>query len=266
MNSHIQLPNFIIKNFRDERSGRVLYLDLNLNRIRSCGSDILGTEPDYYSADMEQRLSQNIEEPFSNVVSAISDFLQGQENSLNLPIAVEEDFVHYLVTSLSRSRFALDIYEQNSIFSQFIPGVVTHERLVAHSLNSNGSLTKRLENFKMVVMVNETLRPFAVPRNCTYCLRYNGEQHIIAPVSPTCAFAMIPTDSKEFQDEAGRLAYVNDSEVVAIMNDSALAFEYAFNKCFVATPDRNELNRLKSFLQGNIEMLEKNRTAIRESK
>lgn len=266
MNSHIQLPNFIIKNFRDVKTGDVPYLDLNQQRIRSCRSAVLGTEPDYYSVDMEKYLSKNIELPFSNVVSAIKGFLAGQDESINLPITVEDDFVQYLVSSLSRSCLAFDIYKKNSIFSQFIPGMVTHERLLAHSLQNKETFAKRFADFKMVVIGNDTQIPFVVPRNCTYSILYSGEQHIIAPVSPTFAFSMIPVESKEFPNEAERLVYIKDPEFVAAMNNNALMFEYTFNKCFVATPDRDELNRLKYFLQKNFEILEKNRTEIRESK
>ena len=71
MDSHIQVPNSVLKRFRDKKSNSVHYLDLNTGYIRTVSSSKLGTSPDYYSAEFEQYLNREVEDSFARFTELI---------------------------------------------------------------------------------------------------------------------------------------------------------------------------------------------------
>ena len=113
-----------------------------------------------------------------------------------------------------------------------------------------------------MVLVNRTERLFVVPRNCFYIISSNSMPCIIAPVSPKCAFGLVP---ESFPAEDGfHLWFVDDPDDVWHMNKQALCMEFAFNHEFVVSTDKSELEQLKSYAEANIAMLESLRTASSE--
>lgn len=67
MNSHIQVPNAILKQFRDEEDPekKVWYLDLATGEVKRSASGKLGTEKGYYSEGIERFWSATIESPIA---------------------------------------------------------------------------------------------------------------------------------------------------------------------------------------------------------
>ena len=74
INSHIQVPNFILRNFTC-KTGKVAYFDLKTQRIGYAGTKTLGTELGYYSDKTEDELSSKIERPFSQLCLRAIDLL-----------------------------------------------------------------------------------------------------------------------------------------------------------------------------------------------
>ena len=70
MNSHIQMPRFILKGFEDEKHFLYCY-SFEYNRVINGHSQTLNTEQDYYSDQAEGYLSQNMENPFSDILRFI---------------------------------------------------------------------------------------------------------------------------------------------------------------------------------------------------
>lgn len=98
-NSHIQIPNFILKQFRSS-NGQVLHLDLDNNRIRSCSSKKLGTEYGYYSDEIEDYLNKEIENPFSDYVKTIVPFSKENKDKLQLSFKVEDACKKFVTASI----------------------------------------------------------------------------------------------------------------------------------------------------------------------
>lgn len=265
LKSHIQVPNFILKNFRDS-TGRVNYLDLTSDdlMIRASGSDRLGTEENYYSEEIEQLLSAEIERPFSLLVKTINDFLQSEKTSIELSMSVEDDCKKYIAASAVRSNLALDSFLQGSITAQFCSDQDNHDSIVAFSIMQDNEIMKQLNDYTITIIVNGSSQKLVVPRNCFYMVMSNGFQCIVTPISPTCAFALLPKGYFGNLSETGRIAYIDTSEDIKIMNTYALQFEYTFNKSFVASSSRDELVYLKRYVQDNREKLEKSWTVVRK--
>ncbi len=267
INSHIQIPNCILKNFRSA-NGKVNYLKLDTGNIGSCGSGNLGTELGYYSKEMEQYLNKEIESPFALLVSKVLSFVSNK-NKLTLPASIEDNFKRYVTAAMARSNQAFDSFSKNSITAAFLDAQTNRDDLVFFSTQKNGGIHPIIQNHRMLVIHNQSKRQFVVPRNCFFCIQ-NGspiDDWIIAPVSPECAFALVPDYyPRSFVDgEECHLCLIHDDESILMMNKRALVYEYVFNKSFVAAADVGELHYLKEFLEENKKSLDATKKELIEN-
>ena len=78
INSHIQLPNCVLRNFRDETDPekKVWYLDVQTGDIMRKSSKKLGTRKGYYSETGERLWAENIENPLSIITRKIQKTVQ----------------------------------------------------------------------------------------------------------------------------------------------------------------------------------------------
>lgn len=263
VNSHIQIPNCILKNFRSPQSGKVFYLNLDTGHIGACGSASLGTELGYYSDEMEQYLNKEIELPFSRLTAEVISFVSEEKEKLNLPVEVETSFKKYITASMARSKFVLDIFMKGSFTSALVDMQTNHGDVVFISTKKNEGIHPSIQNHKMKVIVNSTNWQFVVPRNCFYSVRRGNTNTvwIIAPISPLCVLALAPEDYYASTEE-GILYQIKDQNEIIEMNKHALAYEYAFNKAFVAAADKKELELLQKYYNGNHEYLDSLKKAL----
>ena len=80
INSHIQLPNCVLRNFRDETDPekKVWYLDVQTGDILRKSSKKLGTRKGYYSETGERFWAENIENPLSIITRKIQKNCTGE--------------------------------------------------------------------------------------------------------------------------------------------------------------------------------------------
>ena len=220
VNSHIQIPNAILKNFRNSISRKVYHLDLNKRRIRSCSSDILGTKYDYYSDEMEQCLNQTVETPFSQLAASVKKFVDNDQHYIEMPLTVENTCKRYVSAAMYRSGLALNELMQSSITAPFCTEQENHDDLVFWGLQHNDGVFPQLTDFEMLVLVNQTKVQFVVPRNCFYEVSSHNVKCIVAPISPNCALCLAPGHYRReiIEDKESRLGYLNDPEDINISN------------------------------------------------
>lgn len=262
-NSHIQIPNFILKQFRS-KNGQVLHLDLDNNRIRSCGSKKLGAEYGYYSDEMETYLNKEIETPFSDYVTKIIPFAKDNIENLQLSFKVEDACKKYVTASIYRSKFAMNNFMKNSYIAFMLNEQAIHDQMVFFGMQKNNGIFPPLQSHKMSVIINKSSREFVAPRNCWYCISSEGAQCIILPISPNCALELAPEGSSCIchNGSVERLFHVDDPDDIAYMNNNALQFEYAFNHSFIASASKEELLRLQEYCIANRDLLESQRKSL----
>ena len=86
MHSHIQIPNAVLQNFRDEsdREKKVWYLDLSTGEIQKKPARRLGTAKNYYSGTGEAFWSQCIESPLGNLIKKVRSFCEGDSQAISI--------------------------------------------------------------------------------------------------------------------------------------------------------------------------------------
>ena len=259
VNSHIQLPKFILNYFRCP-NGHVSYLSLNDLQLHSCAPKKLGTQKGYYSEEMEQYLNKQIENPFSRLVAEVIASLEQGKASLVLPFDIDTICKRYITAAAYRSGKAYTDYLKESQTASLCDDQTNHDELLFFSTRMNNGVFPGLETARMLVLVNQTERQFVVPRNCFYLVSSNGMPCIIVPITPKHAFGLVP---KGFSAEAdANLWLIEDADYVWHMNKQALSMEYVFNHEFVASASKRELMELNAYAKESKDRLESLRSLV----
>ena len=261
IDSHIQLPNGILKHFRN-KDGKVWYYDIESQKIGLTGSKKLGISHGYFSDEMEAFLSAEIESPITNICSQIRLFATGKISSLTLTSKDKSIIINYLKSAMSRSLIAKESFLSSSTTAALCPDQLNNDDLVYFSVIGSKETTKYFSTHELGIIVNKTKRKFVVPRNCFYTASTNGIVFILMPISPICAIALFPPEysNNKIHGEIIRHITIDSEEDIAFLNMRALLYEYIYNNTFVASSDRNELEILKTYFLKNKEKFEKTKT------
>ena len=256
VDSHIQIPKGILKYF-SESSGRVYYLDVSSGKIGLAGAGVLGTEHGYYSEEQEQYLNKEIETPFASLAAKVRAFLKDNK-ALTLSLLEEKVLKRYITAAMARSQLSLDAFLSASFTADLFTDQQNHDDLVYLATKQNNGIVKILDNHFLAIMINKTEVNLVVPRNCFYVLSSRGYECIVAPISPQCALCLLPQEyAEQYSDvKEYRLFFVEKTEDISFMNCRALMYEYMYNKTFVASATRKELDELATFRNERKEDLE----------
>lgn len=264
--SHVQLPKCILKHF-SESSGRVFYLDVKTGNIGLTSAGVLGTKSGYFSDEQEAYLGKEIESPIARLASKVRSFIEKDNGSLTLDEKVETVLKKYITAAMARSDLLLDTFLSESETADLCTDQQNHDDLVRFSTVRNDGIAEMLKNYFLVVLVNKTEDNLVVPRNCFYTLPSKGSACIVAPISPQCALCLFPPEysAKSEQLKDYRMCHVEKMEDIEFMNQRALLYEYMYNKTFVASATRKELDKLAVFLEGNRVKLERIWSSARQN-
>ena len=251
VNSHIQIPNCILKHFRSSSSNTVYYLNLNDWRVHSCRSSSLGTEFGYYSYEMEQYLNKEIEDPIAKLAIKVNSFAERKKDKIDITYEDEIAVKKYVTASMARSKKCLNSYFRNSYFAALAETRSNHDSIALISTQRNGGVDPLVQNREVHLIVNLSNRQFVVPRNCFYDFKDQECVLIMVPISPICVIALVPEEyPKEYIDgEVCRLHKITEAETVWEMNKQALHYEWVYNFSFIASARKQELNELKLYLE-----------------
>ena len=72
VNSHIQMPKCVLRNFMDDQQ-LLHYYDFQTGTIKQGRAASLDTELGYYSQDVEDYLRDNVEAPFGRVMAKVKN-------------------------------------------------------------------------------------------------------------------------------------------------------------------------------------------------
>lgn len=75
MNSHIQMPKCVLKQFANE-DNVLFYYNFKDGHIAKSSAKYINTEKNYYSDEMEMFFNRNIETPFSKVIEEIKNLIE----------------------------------------------------------------------------------------------------------------------------------------------------------------------------------------------
>ena len=160
INSHIQIPNAVLKQFRDEKDPekKVWYLDLATGEVKRSASGKLGTEKGYYSEGIEQFWSATIESPIAALNARIRKFCDGCEGNIGDFLLSEKDKTavkRYIKAMAIRSNLAYESMLESSLTADECTTQENHDDLSRFGMEVTGQFEEilgRLDVFRQRLM------------------------------------------------------------------------------------------------------------------
>ena len=140
INSHVQLPNCVLRNFRDETDPekKVWYLDVQTGDILRKSSKKLGTCKGYYSETGERFWAENIENPLSIITHRIQKNCTGEIPCLQISADDADVCKRYIKAAFIRSKMAEDEMNKHSVTASTCTEQSNHDMLACFGLRSYG--------------------------------------------------------------------------------------------------------------------------------
>lgn len=261
INSHIQLPNCVLKHFRDENDSekKVWYLDIPSGQIQKKSAKKLGTAKGYFSPAGEIFWNQELESSLAKLNEKIRQFVAVGSGSLYLSaedIAVAK---RYIKAATIRSNLAYNTMMNSSLTAWMCTDQENHDLLAYIGMSTPWKLDQIFQDMSITVLVNQTERNLVVPRNCYYAISSLIQDSLtldtlVAPISPRCALLFISNNYPESVENS--VIIISNPVQIEKLNVLALKYEYIFNCEFVASSSLSELEYLQHFQQEHRNKLE----------
>ena len=247
VNSHIQMPNCILKNFCDNQNW-LYYYDFGEKKIRRGHAKTLYTQTGYYSDEVEQILCDEIEAPLGILVKYIKTI--SIEKTDNPPGNYSEVAFNYLYSLLSRSPHMIENIKRHSFYYQFMSDIIdpvyNHDYATVGGIAAANNIDLLKDKLSVTFLLNRSREDFVLPTGGVIQL----ENRLICPVTPDKAIIF---DDKEVLLEDGDRALIDyyetdDEEAVHIINLKAFIGEKSRDGKYVVSNNKELLEMLKTEL------------------
>lgn len=222
MNSHIQIPRFILKYFENDHDG-LRQLDVESMIIKRGHSKSLNTQVGYYSNDTEQLLESLIETPFSMIIKPIMEH-NFDVSEYTVPDDFSKRVKQFICALLSRSPNMFDEVRKNSIYLQFasIDDKLKPDLAVRYTLGNDN--TRIFDDYVCTFAVNKSPVSFVLPMCGLYAFKARNCQTIMFPIAPNFAIALFNrSGAEQFIDSSRiRLLLFEEEDTVRHLNVLAL--------------------------------------------
>ena len=244
VNSHIQMPRFLLARFENELHS-FFYYDVKKGFIGSNGhAKSMNTEYGYYPDEIEKLLSDEIEKPFSQVLNFIES-LDLEKPFFTMTNTDESNIKQFLVSLMIRSPLFIDSINKNSVFFQFLNPADQHTLAISQGI-MEAEKQKVFDSFRVTFTVNKTEKPFVLPISGLYSYSLNGHAHVSLPVSPQIAITLIKNTGISFIEKDGitRMYLITEEKYVTELNGVAFREQCKQGYGVVISPTKEALEEL----------------------
>lgn len=239
MNSHIQMPKCVLKQFANE-DNVLFYYNFKDGHIAKSSAKYINTEKNYYSDEMEMFFNRNIETPFSKVIEEIK-----KPNRVFFDETKVRSIYNFVNALVARSSIVENQLNTNSSAYQLIPKEQKRNDFRAwfafNSICKNGGV---IEDCRFTLGVNDSLIPFVLPNSGLYEFEYGNEVLLNMPITPFRSIIFILGKKSKFIDDNGIIPLCFKLKAVMTLNEKAFTEECQYNRLSVASGSKNELERI----------------------
>ena len=220
INSHIQMPKFMLKRFENENQS-FFYYDIKKGFIGSKGhAKTFYTELGYYSEDTERYLSSQIETPFSNLLRII-DCIDFDSESFPISSELDKNVKQFIYALISRSPIMVSGIKKSS---EFYRNYLSVQKQHDYAVKKGIELAKELhvfDGFFVTFAINKSPMPFVLPMCGLYNFKYNQIEMAFLPISPHVAIALV--------ENKGITMFAHD-HIISMLLIAEHSFALWFNK------------------------------------
>ena len=241
IDSHIQMPESILKNFVNEYHAFYCYDISEADerfKIKRSRPKSLNVQNGYYSRRVEQMLQKTVESPLGRKIQYIknNDF----DNPIDIPSDFRDVVLTYFHSLIARAPKMYGIIEEHSDFLPLINNLDETDKndlaveLVLEEVKNNSPF----KDYIVTMLINKTRIPFLLPIGGMY----SYGDFLCAPISLYRAIALVKQDSKLCKElidgELCKVLMVEKEAVLHQMNRFAIQAEVNHNKQYVVSRDK----------------------------
>lgn len=216
INSHIQLPNFILQNFRTE--DHLYYINTELSKIMRSSAKKYNTSFGFYPISFEKYLSLNYEQEISKIIETVKSLLEGRVQIIVLENLTEIMNKIFLMALVRNPEFVKRVNEE-SVAAKVIGGGFNAEYLMHIGEKMENNFIK---NYTPVLLVNKTNTGFITVKSLISSLKiHRGCEGMIVLLHPKFAIQLFTNEDYErMMKEDGNPSYyvMDDEKTVLSMN------------------------------------------------
>jgi len=204
VNSHVQLPKLLLKNFRTKE--KLFYISTQSNKLLRSSAKSYNTAFGYYSLEFEEYLSNNYEKILSDLIQSLNSFTNGEVTSVTLKNLNNNINKLFLMALTRNPKYVKDI-NKKSIMAQLIDGGYDTEYLM---ITGEKMEMNFLKNFTPVPLINITNKNLVTIKSLVSNIYLkDGIACMAIMLHPKFAIALIPNDYyKTMIDEQGEQTYL----------------------------------------------------------
>ena len=243
VNSHIQVPRFLLKRFENEKNFFYYYSVENAFIGNGGHSKTFYTERGYYSQTTEEYLNKYAEKPFSELLSIVDNI---DFDSPAIPVSPEIDKVvkRFIYALISRSPQMVSGIHEHSLFYKYLPSQEQHDIAAEGGIELAEKLSV-LGDYSVTFAYNKTAQPLVLPMCGIYNFRIHKVDTVFLPISPNLSIALVKKDGIDnlIQNGAVFIFHIIDSDGITWFNRHAVSAQKRTGYGFVVSPDRATLEQ-----------------------
>ena len=244
INSHIQMPKCVLKNFMDN-SERLYYYSFETQNIIYGRAASFNTESAYYSQETENYLRDNVETPFGKIMKFVKDITV--EDNFVIPDWYIDSVRTFIYALLSRGEVMQKSIKHSSTYFQFYSKQVQHDYAAVMGIEFANRL-QILNDWQITFMVNDSKVPFVLPLQGFYefSLGENKCNYLNLPISPSHAITFIPKAyvGEYLKDGMMKLFHASNTESINFFNKMAFLAEEKYNQKYIISNKRKIIELL----------------------
>lgn len=189
INSHIQIPKFILKNYEDQR-GTLYQLDADTKEINLGHAKSINTRKGYFSNEVEEMMQRYFETPFAKLLKEIRNF-DFSFSYLNVTNEFWDIIKRFILLTLARTPEMYDNIVSNTVYARFV-AVKDEEKadIAVETCMTLGGETV-LDEFTITFIINRSSVPFVLPMCGLYSAPFSQYSSLIYPVAPDFAITLV---------------------------------------------------------------------------
>lgn len=249
MNSHIQMPKCVLKQFAIQsgaNEGKVFYYNLEKNLIGLRAPKRLNVKQGHYSDVVENILSKEIETPLGKVIKDLNESLLNGKGFKLTQKRVDSIF-NYLYSLLARSPQMREGVESELLFKGFYTEQNINDISVVESIELMRQ-DQALKNFYPTFVVNKTETPFVLPTCGYYDFKTEDEDGIVQmPLTEKICVWLFQTKylDKYLKDDSLLLIGINNNDIIYKMNELAFITQKRYSNAYLVSSNKEEFERIK---------------------
>jgi hypothetical protein len=250
IDSHIQMPKCVLKNFVNEYQS-FYYYDIADSKIKMSRPKSLNVQNGYYSSQVEHTLQQLVESPFGNILKYV------KENNFSEPVDMPRNFENIVLTYfhslIARAPHMYKMIEKNTVYVQFSSDLTETNKhdLAVKLVLGKAKNNSPFKDYIVTMLVNKTGVPLLLPMSGMY----SCGDFICSPISQSKAIVLVKKYShlcnELIEGDLCKVLLVENESVLHKMNRFAIQAEVSYNRQYVVSVDKALLeNYLKEMCLG----------------